>query len=595
MKKTMSKLGVILAVGMMFAGSAYAGVNGCFQFYKTSASTFALLDPAATITTGNGAVPTGNITQYVGADCTTFGATVNGVTPGQALSKVAYELTKSYQVNLASLNGGALADSILYVSTTDIPGASRLTFTLSNATWQEAVMYLLAWDPTAQAGAGGWVQVAATDGIVNNQAGATFLFQSGTPVTAGTKLFISNVAGAGSGAAAAFVSPKIKVANTNCAASAATNVTINVTAALTDASQNIAGARTETSGQLNTLVSAPQQFSITMPATVVAAEVNVEPPSLRRNFKVVDSASTTVADSANLTFSTAKIIFGNTEANTASAALLDKSYNLVAGDLVVTKFYADKGIDSFVKAQLYAETTPNTSQYNIINGFPDTLGTPLNAAVNNAFFDIGASAASATAYNVVASGLYPALGVNAPVTQAAFAIVTTTDATKVMPYNYTVSTDMTLDFAAATMLDNCTATKSLIQIGINGAVFKVPYIYFDSNTFIRVSNEDTTDALIFADFFEGGLECTNVPLGTVNKKASNLMKGDALVTAIGSGTGTGACAALAAGIGPNLSGRYFGTFTVTAPKDKVHAFGVQKVPAGTDRVLTILDQNSWNQ
>jgi hypothetical protein len=37
------------------------------------------------------------------------------------------------------------------------------------------------------------------------------------------------------------------------------------------------------------------------------------------------------------------------------------------------------------------------------------------------------------------------------------------------------------------------------------------------------------------------------------------------------------------------------TFTVTAPKNKVHGVSVMKIPGGVDRVMPVLDQNDWSQ
>lgn len=41
--------------------------------------------------------------------------------------------------------------------------------------------------------------------------------------------------------------------------------------------------------------------------------------------------------------------------------------------------------------------------------------------------------------------------------------------------------------------------------------------------------------------------------------------------------------------------RFFATFTITSPKDKVHGVAVQAIPGGVDRVIPVLDQNNWAQ
>ena len=84
-------------------------------------------------------------------------------------------------------------------------------------------------------------------------------------------------------------------------------------------------------------------------------------------------------------------------------------------------------------------------------------------------------------------------------------------------------------------------------------------------------------------FDESSNETKNVNLGQIANKASNVFKTeDLLAAAVADGyVGTGA--------------RHTMTFTVTAPKNKVHGVSVQKIVGGVDRVMPVLDQNDWSQ
>lgn len=608
MNKTMNKLVMILAAGMMFAGAANAGTTGCFQFVKGhTTSDFQTLNPIFFLTDVNVAdgvvnvavdLPNSPVKLYNGSDCTGFFDGANAaenLIAGQDAVQIAYELTSSYPIDLSNVNGGGADDTVMYVSTTAIPGASRLTFTLTNATWDDSIMYLLKWNNELDGGS--WSQVAATDGQVVGESGAVFLFQSGITVQAGTKLMLSKNAGSGTGATASFVPPSFTIANSTCGTP--TNVTLNVSTALTDGGSTIIGAATTKGTQSNILINTPLQFVITPPALPTSAEVDVEPPSLRTNFVLDDSGSDDAdliysPDRAASFFTTAPIIYTNLEAQ--NVLNYDDHVVLAAADHVVTKVFADKSVEAFMTVGLY-DLTQFT---NIAPDVEDTLAVA-NAATGSLGMTIGSSLATSTAYEVDADELFHATTdgtTNLATANTVYAVLATTDTTQVMPYNYNVSMTQYIDFANENYLDSCIIPSKLFSIGINGAVFKVPYIYNNASTFLRVSNEDTSTALIFGDFFEGGLECTNVDLGTIGSKASNLLFAADMVKAIkAAGSADNDCDALATAIPVSNSNRFFGTFTVTSPKDKVHAYGIQKpnTAGAQERALIILDQNSWAQ
>ena len=160
------------------------------------------------------------------------------------------------------------------------------------------------------------------------------------------------------------------------------------------------------------------------------------------------------------------------------------------------------------------------------------------------------------------------------------------DTSEIMDFNYTVTTNWDMMFHNdGVQLDKegC-VTKTPYAVGVNGAVLKVPYTYDTSDNWVRITNENTSDAEITMDIFdESGNEKYSVAVGSVGEHASVVLRADDLIDmAIADGyEGTGK--------------RHTMTFTVTAPSDTVHGVSVQSIPGGVDRVLPVLDQNNWNQ
>ncbi|MCG7543708.1 hypothetical protein MHM93_05860, partial [Pseudoalteromonas sp. MM17-2] len=174
-------------------------------------------------------------------------------------------------------------------------------------------------------------------------------------------------------------------------------------------------------------------------------------------------------------------------------------------------------------------------------------------------------------------------------------------------FNYNVKPTYTLDFGTATELDHCKEEVTSHQIGVNGAVLKVPYAVSAEGNFVRVTNEHDEAAEVTVDLFSesdnGNLnnrKVTAVQLGTVPAKSSVVYFVPELVSEAEAQQGyTSADGGFGAGdLGSNAgasNNRHTLTFTVTAPRDSVHGVSVQRIVGGVDRVMPVLDQNEWSQ
>ena len=121
---------------------------------------------------------------------------------------------------------------------------------------------------------------------------------------------------------------------------------------------------------------------------------------------------------------------------------------------------------------------------------------------------------------------------------------------------------------------------------INGAQFKISYMFNSDSTFVRIVNESSLDGEITADVQdEAGNTITAVSLGTVPAKGALILRGSEIYNA-------------AKNAGWTPSGpRFTVKLTVAAPEDQVSAVAVQKIPGGVDRVIPVLtpDTQEWKQ
>ena len=554
------------ALSALTATTAMAGTVGCFQNQKAGAKI-----------TDFGAA-------YIGADC-------GGLVPPAAA--IAYEMTggtNGLTLNLGAIGSGLTpVETIVYTPTTDIPQGSRITMTLSGATWKELGNLFLIKDGSYNATNADAVSVASTDGATNGVASITFVVKNGVTIAAGTPLILSTTDITGT-ALSNYTTPSILIKNSACQPAAST-VTIAVTSALTDGGSTLAGGLTAATA----LIDISQQFAEFVGAAAPAtAYVDVETPSLRTLF--VKNLVTSGIDIAQTTQVPYAAIFSDNINN------LDMRIVIAASDTVQAKFIASNSIDSFMKVNLLDVAADGVA------GANDTFSIPINSVGQASPFSVTTSA-TPTVYTFDATKFYHPANVGSLDTpdvvgtigtkfnNTVYINLTNTDLTsKPMPYNYNVTTAVKLAFDTAinpTYISHCEVAQKTHDISINGSVLKVPYMIATDSAFLRISNEDSSDALVFGDFQEGGTVCSNVPFGTVAANASVIIKGDAMLNAMTAAGGN--CATLATNIPANLATRFFATFTITAPKDKVHGYGVQKIAGGVDRVLTVLDQNAWIQ
>jgi hypothetical protein len=573
----------LAVAGVLASTSAFAGTEACFEVYKD----------------GGAGLVTAHATLYQPASCEATRAGATATTLQANLNPtVAWELTGDVELPLSTL--GTENTNIVYIPTTDIPPASRIRMQLTGAdfgTVNANQIYLVQDD-------GAFFQtVASSDGIFNDTDTVEFLTKAGVTIGAGTRLVLSTNNPDGTVASSTTGSTpgiNIHVANSEtCAINPV--VSIRATSALTDSSTVIVGGVSSTkdvteSGGFTTLVDISEQFSLVAtnlvnpngPNASREILVDAEDPSFRKSFVNNGQAGTpptwdnqVIAQKA---FWEAKFVNKNDT--------LDMFVTLDPSDTVSVSISADSATGDGVTFGILAA---NNATDSIVDAsiLDDEAVDHIDATLtSSALIDITGSTTNElpltttpTAYSALASQYFGSVAANENIVNVAATL--TNDATKVMDFNYTVNTSWSMNFTNASQLDkNGCQTPSPFNVGVNGAVLKVPYVYTKANEggFVRITSEHTTQATIFMDIFdESSNETKNVNVGTLAAKASNVLKADDLLAlAIADGyVGTG--------------DRHTMTFTVTAPKNKVHGVSVQKIAGGVDRVMPVLDQNDWSQ
>src|SRR5690606_11665160 len=118
------------------------------------------------------------------------------------------------------------------------------------------------------------------------------------------------------------------------------------------------------------------------------------------------------------------------------------------------------------------------------------LGAPVDVQTGTTWGEFGVTKATATIYNTQANDLSgevdggldlennPALItsiLNGADYYEIYYVVTNRVTDSIMNFNYQVTTDYTLDLGTVSELDHCNANINTHDIGVNGAVLKVPY------------------------------------------------------------------------------------------------------------------------
>jgi len=570
----------LAVAGVLASTSAFAGTEACFEVYRG-------LDNS--VVTNHGVLYTPAACEMNRTGATNTGLAVNDD------ATVAWELTGDINLNLNNLVGATSPTShIVYISTTDIPPASRIQMQLTGADWGTGnanQLYLVHKDA-----AGDYQTVASSDGAFNNATTVEFLTKAGVTIGAGSRLLLSNtnpndVQEDGLLITGVQIHVDNKGKSKTC--SITPEVTIKAISALTDAQTVIRGAVSSSNGAESVLDISEQFSLITLPPAVANAKqgvlVDAEDPSFRKSFVNNGQAggnwtNQTIAQKAfweasfTNKFDTLDLYVILAPTDTVTVATSADSSTGAGVTLAVLT--ANNAAD-FANASILDSSHATHINQNLVS---NTLPTKVN--LDGIATDEVALTSTPTDHVAFASEYFSESKGNVSTVNAAVTI--TNDVTKIMEFNYNVDTSWSMNFTNASYLGKKAAcnTPAPFEVGVNGAVLKVPYVYTKLNEggFVRITSEHNSEATIFMDIFdESSNETKNVNLGLIQPKSSNVLKADdILALAVADGyTGTG--------------DRHTMTFTVTAPKDKVHGVSVQKIAGGVDRVMPVLDQNNWSQ
>ncbi|GAA0815160.1 hypothetical protein GCM10009111_13070 [Colwellia asteriadis] len=603
-----------LAVAGIFAStSAFAGTTGCFETYPVAADG-AVVDFTTLFTQAACNDVAGN--RYAGLQANDpIGIAyelTNVNADGENQYVIDYDNT-DLAINVAT----GLDQHIVYIPTSDIPPGTLIEFTLSGSNARFAgnndIIHLVKED-----GAGGFEAISSTDGDVDGTNTITFITKSGLQIGAGTRLVLSRTS---VGAADAALEPiGIDVGNSQCTtAESQSSVSIQVTQAVTDGGTGYTIIGAETVPEVIAEIS--PQFYALHGGTTAEGLVNAESSDIAGTAVVARTEfvydSTTPDD--NLIVQQQQVIYKTAFYN--RAPLLDRNHTLHADDDLDTKFVVGTNPGSDVEMGLY-------NAQNLTANAEAALTQQEELEAATLWADFGLTEADAPVYDTDAEDVFtPRVDVsvetnpfNAPVADHVlknalynemFYVVTnerTADSdTKIMNFNYVVDTHYTLDFSDASLLDHCAQEKKTHEIGVNGAVLKVPYVTSASGNFVRITNEHDESAEVTFDIFgesvNGTVEnrkMTALSLGTVPAQSSVVYFVPKLVEEAEAAGYLGQDGGYAEGdLGANFkssSTRHTVTFTVTAPRDSVHGVAVQKVIGSpADRVMPVLDQNDWSQ
>lgn len=598
-----------LAVAGIFAStSAHAGTEACFEVYKGG------IDQVAAAFS----------TPYNLASCGARGVADAVTLADNDVTSIAYELTgvdadgdKVFGLDFDDIDNADADQVLVYIPTTDIPAGTLIEMKLSGSDAEFAgngnQIHLVKYDEVAADGS--FLAVASSDGVLDGTDTVTFITKAGTTIGAGTRLVFSQVSTGANDAA--FVHPGILLGNTQCTdATRASSVQLEVTRATTDGGTgyDIIGALTSK----ETIAEISPQFYALHGGTTAEALVNAESEDssnnvvLARTEFVYDPAVTEqlVAKKSEVVYKTAFY---------DRVALLDQAIAIDADDHLETMFVASSAPGAEVEMGLWNARIAAT-------GVLDTQEEVETATTWGAF---GLTEMTATEYDTEALDVFtPAIGggdaetnpfngslTYNPLDGAAynemFYVVTndqnTSPTTEIMNFNYVVDTHYTLDFGTDNELDHCAQEKKTHEIGVNGAVLKVPYVTSATGNFVRITNEHDEAAEVTFDLFGESADgtaadrkVTAIALGSIPAQSSVVYMVPKIIEEANAAGYLGADGGYAEGdLGANFKSsttRHTVTFTVTAPRDSVHGVAVQKViGAVADRVMPVLDQNAWSQ
>jgi len=612
MRKNFKLALVPLALAGAFASnSALAGSEACLEIYTGDSSNVGqYTDENGVVQTGFGTTIFNGVTgfdaEYQGSFCVADnlrgGATQTNLQPLAPL-KVAQEFTRNKSIDLFDIDSipGATVSSVnvaspanfsknvVYVPTSPLPGGTRITFRLHNATYDESQLHLLALnDENLDNSEPGILAVAATtDGVPTvNVAGTQdfdFIVPSGLTIPAGTRLAMSN-------STTNVIPPNIQFDNDDCSVNPVVDISVPSAINVIGGGQSIEGG--ETIGT-DTLVQTSRQFSLFNSHTTAEGVVDALAPSLRTQFVVdinngqLDGASATqVYLQSN--FLDSLDVVGGLEVGITETALdhveitpvgLPQVANNVDLQVFDVAFENGASGDTFSTNILWNDGTVSSSIFADIDSSSNPTPTTYNLDADELF------AQNADFSSTLGNPVYFSL------TQRDTDLV-------IEPSRFFVDFTYTLDFNDSDLLDHCVTDLRAYEINTNGSVLKVPYHFEAGGNWIRVTNEFNQEAVISMDI-QGEVGTTAAPNSyvvgvvldqVVPPNGSVLLYVDDLVAQAEAKGGYVSGGDVASG----ENQRHTITLVVSAPSDQVHGVAVQKVD-GNDRVVPVLDLNNWQQ
>ncbi|MCW1718721.1 hypothetical protein OIZ54_08135 [Pseudoalteromonas sp. A3] len=610
--KRFTKLALIpAAVTAVLAGNAYAGTEACFEIYKT----------------GDNAGVSAFDKKYTGAACAgdrveEFTVTNPATSTLLQLNeiKIAYELTGNLPIDFDDITGGDIQvdeagddQHIVYIPTTDIPGGTKLKFKLTGAVFDGNANQIHLVKHTDEDGAARIEAVASSDGEVDGESEITFITKAGITIGAGTRLAFSRIStGEDNEFEGDAIEPVgILIANDACTtADISSSVSLKALEAITDGGNgySILGAIS----QNTKIADISAQFYAFQDGLTAEGDVNAESTNSINEAITARTEFVFDPDASNqLVSRKSQVIFKS--AFYDRATILDRKIDLSLDDKLETKFVTSVDPGNTVRMGLYNSRLASTG----------VLDEQEPAEASTLWGDYGLTEASAPMYETYALDVFTPNEVNgdaetnpvptssklygAEYNQMFYAVTNTNTTDGVMNFNYTVDTNYTLDFGDEDYIDHCNLNVRSHEIGVNGAVLKVPYAVNGEGNFVRVTNEHDEAAEVTVDVFgesddgtTNNRKVTAVRLGTVAAQSSVVyFVPDLIEEAVDQAGYTGADGGYAAGdLGSNAnsnSNRHTLTFTVTAPRDTVHGVSVQRTLGGSDRVMPVLDRNEWSQ
>ena len=429
--------------------------------------------------------------------------------------------------------------NLTYIPTTDLPGGSYITMKLDGADFGKKnndQIFLLGWDTTNST----WEVLATSDGVVNDQTTVTFLSQSGSPIGAGTRMIMSTNN--------SLPTPiKLHLNNTDCSLTSH-DVTLEVTNVVTAGGQAIAGGI----GAKATVAQILQQYQVKV--SVASDEVDA----------ANEAESREKFDNGLYTSKATFYIENAAQAGWASAA----QTNLELEFEPTFTGNAGAGVRFFVEDSTNAVVDLASGVNKIV---PDgTVTYKLSEGAGNAFGDV--------------TGLFQAPSPSGTLPELVVENIATNAVYTPMNFNYDVINGTKVTFKNPGLtgnLDGCDINVTSHNVGVNGAVLKVPYMRMSGqDQFVKITNESNKEASILLDVFNDAAtnaEVNGVSLGQIAAKETRLFYGEDLMAA-----------AAADGYTATDERNHTVTFVVTAPESSVHGVSTQKVPGQTDRVQPVL-------